>query len=133
MSKDLHSNMSAIPALAIAVISSDITTAGITIDTKGFEGLEFVLQSGTVTDGAYAVSIQESDASNMSDAATVSSELILGDADFALADDDEVKRIGSIGKKRYQRLSITSTGTSAGGTFGAVAILGNPHTAPIAD
>ncbi len=131
--KDLHHGMGVTSALAIAAITTDTTTAGITIDTMGYEGLEFVLQSGTVTDGAYAVSIQEGDESDMSDAATVTAELILGDADFALADDDTAKRIGSAGKKRYQRLSITSTATSSGGTFGAVAILGNAHSAPVAD
>ena len=51
---------------------------------------------------------------------------------FALTDDDITMRGGSVGKKRVQRLSLVSTGTSTGGTFGAAVILGTPHSAPVA-
>ena len=130
---ELHHDTEQRTGLDITAISTDTTTAGEIIDTAGFEALEFYLISGTVTDGAYAVSLQHGDDASLSDAAAVSADETLGNADFAAADDDAAKRIGYIGKRRYVRLSIVSTSTSTGGTIGAVAVLGTPHHAPVAD
>ena len=109
--------------------------SGVIIDTVGFESIEFVIQSGTITDGAYALVLEQGDDSGLSDAAVVPSDEVLGVlTGFVAADDDTAKRVGSIGKKQFQRLSIVSTGTSTGGTkFSSVAILGHPKTAPTAE
>ncbi len=131
---DLHHTSKALIALANQNITTDTTTAGAIIDTAGFEALEFLLASGTITDGAYAVKIQEGDNSDLSDAADVSAEETLGNADYALADDDTPKRIGYIGKKRYARIVVTSTSTSTGGTnFSALALLANASHQPTSD
>ena len=97
--KDLHHNIAVLLGLAIAAINSDTTTSGEIIDTKGYEALEFILMATTITDGVYAVQIWQSDDSGMSGAVQVAGDEILGDANFALTDDDAVKRIGSVGKK----------------------------------
>ncbi len=129
---DLHNNVFGVVALVNSEITSDTTTLGAIIDTAAFEGLEFLLQSGTITDGTYAISLQDGEESNLSDAAAVDSELVLGseDAAFVAADDDTVKRIGYIGKKRFVRLSIVSASTTTGGEFSSVALLASPHHAP---
>jgi len=130
---DLHSRVDDRVALTTQVISSNTTTVGEIIDTKGFESIEFVLQSGTITDGAYAILLEEGDDAALSDAATLDSELTLGAlTGFVAADDDATIRVGSIGKDRYQRVSLVSTGVTTGGTFSAVVVLGTPHTAPVA-
>lgn len=135
MEYDLHSNIQTALALAVQAITTDTTTAGAIIDTAGFESLEYTVTSGTLTDGAYAFKLEEGDDSGLSDAADVPAAEILGSlTGFALADDDTVKRVGSIGKKRYQRLSIVSTATTTGGTnFHATAIQGNPIRGPVAE
>jgi len=135
MEHDLHSNIKSALALAVQNIITDTTTVGAIIDTAGFESLDFQVLSGTLTDGAYAFKLEEGDDSGLSDAADVPAADILGSlTGFVAADDDTVKRIGSIGKKRYQRLSIVSTGTTAGGTnFVALAILSDAHTNPVAE
>ena len=135
MEYDLHNNVNAAMALKEAAITTDTTTVGEIIDTKDFGSLEFIVSSGTITDGAYALKLEEGDDSGLSDAADVSADNILGDlVGFVAADDDTVKRVGSIGKKRYQRLSIVSTGTTTGGdSFGAVAAQGNPKSMPVAN
>lgn len=130
---DLHHHTAVESALDSQTIGTDTTTLGNIIDTAGFEALEFILQSGTITDGAYAVSLQEGDDSGLSDAAAVSAEETLGNADFALADDDTAKRIGYIGKKRYCRLAIVSTATTSGGVFSAAAMKGMAAHQPTAD
>lgn len=130
---DLHHKIAALIALAQATIGSDTTTTGVIIDTAGYTALEFLLTSGTITDGAYAVSLQHGDDSGLSDAAAVPAADVLGDADFALADDDTVKRIGYIGGKRYVRLAIVSTAVTTGGAFSATAVLAGAAHQPVAD
>lgn len=132
---DGHSNIGSVIALANQNITTDTTTVGAIIDTAGFESCEFIVASGTLTDGAYALKLEQGDDSGLSDAADVPAAEILGVlTGFAATDDDTTKRVGTIGKKRYQRLSIVSTATTTGGTnFSAVAVQGHPHTAPVAE
>ena len=123
---DIHNNVEQRNALDTAAITTDTTTAGDIIDTQNFESLEFLIQSGTLTDGAYAILIEDGNDSGLSDAAAVADAQLLGTevgAGFAAADDNKVSKIGYIGDKRYVRLSIVSTITTTGGTFGAIAIL----------
>lgn len=130
---DLHSNIDDLVALTSQTIATDTTTAGAIIDTKGFESIEFIALSGTITDGAYALLLEEGDDSGLSDVAAVTADETLGAlTGFVAADDDTTIRVGSIGKKRFQRLSLVSTSTTSGGVFAAIAVLGHPHTAPVA-
>jgi len=134
MENDLHNNVKGVLAVAVQDITTNKTVTGAIIDTAGFESLEYLVTSGTLTDGAYAFVLQEGDASNLSDAAAVPAADTLGSlTGFAATDDDTVKRVGSIGKKRYQRLQIVSTATTSGGTnFTATAVLSHPQTVPVA-
>lgn len=132
-SQDLFSNVLPVVALNSTAISSNTTTNGNIIDTQNFEALMFQVYSGTITDGAYAITLQHGDASNLSDATSVPSEFILGglaDAGFVAADDNTVKSFGYVGHKRYVRMSIVSTTVSSGGTLGAIALKGRPRHAP---
>lgn len=125
MNIDLHHQINTAVALDNQAITTDTTTVGNIIDTLNYNGLEFVIQSATLTDGAYTPKIEDGDDSGLSDAADVSTTYLLGtiaEATFALTDDDTSKRIGYVGKKRYVRLSLVSASTSTGGTLGAVAI-----------
>lgn len=124
MEYDLHHNILPKVVLAPVVIGSSTTTVGAIIDTKGFESLDYSILSGVITDGAYTVVLEEGDDSGLSDAAVVPAELVL-DALPAFADTEDgvAKSVGSIGKKRYQRLSIVSTGVTTGGLFSVAAVL----------
>lgn len=134
MEKDLHSNVVARLGLSVQDITTDTTTSGEIIDTAGFESAEWGIASGTITDGTYACAIWESDDSGMSGATVVSAEETLGAASFAAADDDLVKRLGSIGKLRYQQLRVVSASTTTGGTnFASICMLSDPHHGPVAD
>lgn len=130
---DLHHDVKATKALSHQTINSDTTTDGDIIDTAGFEALEFVFLSGTITDGSYTVALEQGDESDLSDAAAVPAADVLGAAVFAAADDNVAKRIGCLFKKRYVRASVVSTDTTSGGSLGGVAILGQPLHAPVAD
>lgn len=132
-SRDLHNNIEPKVALNSASISSDTTTNGNIIDTQGFESVEFLIVSGSITDGSYVPAITEGDDSSLSDGAAATALIgTAADATFASTDDNKVKRIGYKGIKRYVRLGLTSTSVTTGGSFSAVAVLGNPHDAPTA-
>jgi hypothetical protein len=132
---DGHSRVKGEVALDSQDITTNTTTVGNIIDTKGFESIEFHVQSGVITDGTYTLILEEGDDSGLSDVAVVPADEVLGVlTGFVAADDNATKRVGSIGKKRFQRLSILSAGTSTGATkMSSISVLGNPHTAPTAE
>lgn len=133
MEKDLHNNIDDRVALVEQAIAADTLVDGEIIDTQGFESLEYVVQVGTITTGVVGFIIQEGDDSGLSDAANVPAAETLGSlTGFIVTDDDATKRVGSIGKKRYQRFSILPDDSAAIDFISAVAILGHPHTAPVA-
>lgn len=131
-SKDLHNSIKVTPAInPAAAITGNATTTSSTIDTQGFESLEFVLQSGTITDGSFAVTLYEGDAANMSDEA-VASDTLGAAVNFAATDDNVVKKVGYRGSKRYVRLKLVQTGATSGGFVSAVAVQGHARNAPVA-
>ena len=129
MQRDLHNNMDERVALATQLINTDTTTAGVIIDTAGYESLEFITQAGVVTAGDITGVMQDGDDSGLSDAATVASDFTLGS--LVTLDATGVTRVGYVGKKRYVRLNGLSA-NSANLTVGIIAVLSNPHSAPVA-
>lgn len=135
MEQDLHSRVKVEVALDYQVINTDTVTDGNSIDTLGFESLEYAILTGTITAaGVVAVILEESDTGAWAGEETVvpAADIRGGPIVFADADDDAIFRIGSTGKKRYQRITLDSDGTT-NGAFAAVGILGNPVTVPVAE
>lgn len=134
--KDMKNNIKVSNALNIQAIATNTTTAGAIIDTKGFDSLTLVFQTGTITDGDYTLLIEEGNSATLADAAAVADADLLGTeagASFSAdTDDNKVSKIGYRGGKRYVRLSVVSTSVTTGGTVGATAIQGHPQFAPVA-
>jgi hypothetical protein len=133
--RDLHNNIKVESALNVSSITTNTTTVGSIIDTQGYDALEFIMRSGTLTDGTFTPLIEEGDAANLSDATAVADADLLGTeaaAAFILTDDNAVKKVGYIGNKRYVRLSVVSTGITSGGTMSAISIKGRAADRPIA-
>jgi len=132
---DLHSNIKSLVSHAPMDIVQT-SPAGSVIDTSGFESIEFIMQSGTLSAGIFTPLLEESDDAGFSiGVTTVTTEETLGDTTIGFdASDvlhhDQSIRIGSIGKKRYQRLTIIPAASSGANFFSVIAILGHPHTAP---
>ena len=63
---DLHSNIDDRVALNLQDIITG-TIVGEIIDTSGFESIEFVVQSGAINDGTYALVLEEGDDAGLSD------------------------------------------------------------------
>lgn len=136
-SKDIHDNLHFVPLFnPKAAVADDTAQVSAIIDTAGFEALELVLQNGTNADvdATFAVLVQDGNDPALADASTVPANQLLGtiaQAGFTFADDNEARKIGYIGGKRYVRVTVTPTGNTGGTLFLAgVAILGHPRSAP---
>ena len=134
---DLHSKIAV--RLAISPVSVADNTAQVSqiIDRQGFTGLEFAIVTGALADAdaTFTTLIEHGDAANLSDAAAVPDDQLLGteaDASFTFEDDDETRKIGYAGNKRYVRLTITPAANASAGLLSAVALLGGAADAPVA-
>lgn len=129
MRRDLYSNIGTAQAIVPAVKSA--AGDGIAIDTKGFSSVAFVVNTGAIAgDGEFGLAIQESDTTTGGDFAAPEAHFVDSNAPATLEASSTYK-LGYRGNKRYVRLRLTK----AGGTsiaLGAVAVLGNPHDAPVA-
>jgi hypothetical protein len=132
---DLYNLVDVQKGLSIGAITTNTTTSGDWIDTKGSYGVMWSILSGTITDGVYTANLQDADESDYSDAANVASDFVIGTyagASYVAADDNTAKKIGYAGKKRYVRLQFVSTSVTTGGTLSATAQVGIPRHAPAA-
>lgn len=106
------------------------------IDRKGYESLTFAMLAGANTDAdaTFAVTMEHGDDSGLSDTAAVAAPDLVGTlalAGFQFDDDNECRKIGYVGAKRYIRLTVTPSGNGAGNIFLAIiAVLGNPFSVP---
>lgn len=135
--RDIHNTLFPVMGLDFQNITTDTTTVGNIIDTAedpGYNSLEFLFLSSTITDGTYTPLIEDGEDPGLSDASPVADSGLIGteaEAAFVAADDDLVKRIGYIGGKRFVRASLVSTGTSSGGNLGAISQRGHARNAPV--
>lgn len=133
--RNLFSNAFAVKALASGTVQTG-TTNGIAIDLaqggNNFRDVLFVVHSGTLTDGSYAVTVEESDASGSGYAAVDSARVLGSLPTFASSDDNVWNSFGVRPTKRYVRVVITATSATTGGVLAATAILAsgsnNPHS-----
>lgn len=129
-SYDTKSLLKAVKALNIGAITANTTTAGNSIDTKGFESLTLFVELGARTDGSFLPLVQDSD-DNITFADVVDQFLIGTEAEALVNTANTIKSIGYVGKKRYVKLSLVSTGVTTGATASATAILSNAYSNPI--
>lgn len=133
--RTLYSNVLAQKALPSGTIQTG-TTNGTAVDTGIFSNnardVLFVITSGTLTDGSYAVTVEESDTSGSGYAAVDSSRVLGSLPTFALTDDNVQNSFGVRPTKRYVRIVVTATGATTGGLLFATAVLGNGGNSPFA-
>ncbi len=108
------------------------------VDRRGHDSLVFAILTGSLVDAdaTFAVTMHHGDDPSLSDADIVPADQISGtlaSAGFAFGDDDEVRKVGYRGAKRYVRLTVTPSGNSGNAFVAAVAILGHPSMQPTAN
>ena len=133
--KDLMNNVT--PKRVISPVSVADTTAqvGQIIDRAGFDSVTYVILTGSIADAdaTFTVLLEEGDVSNLSDASAVADADLLGTevlAAFQFDDDNECRKLGYIGGKRYTRLTITPVANASAAVIAATAILGHAAIAP---
>lgn len=136
--KDLMNNVHVARVLSPVSVADTTAQVGQIIDKKGFESLTYLIATGSIADAdaTFTVLLEEGDAADLSDAAAVADADLLGTealAAFKFDDDNEVRKLGYIGSKRYTRLTITPVGNASAALLSAVAVLGHPQIAPTAN
>lgn len=137
--RDLHHNITPARGISPAAAGTDNTAIVSQInDRAGYESVEFVILIGANTDtnATFAVKVEESDDSGFSTSNEVADIDLIGteaEAGFTAADDDnKCRKIGYVGNKRYQRVTITPSGNDSGNIFVAgVWLNGHPRHAPV--
>jgi len=105
------------------------------VDKTGYEQLMFAILIGALADAdaTFVVLLQHGDAANLSDAADVPDAQLTGTealAGFTFAADDQLRKIGYVGPKRYVRMTITPANNTGNAFIAAVAILSSSRYAP---
>jgi hypothetical protein len=136
--RDLHNNIDVRRVISPVSVADTTAQVGQIIDRQGFESLEYVIATGSIASASatFTVLLEESDDSGMASPAAVADADLLGTevlAGFQFDDDNECRKLGYKGKKRYTRLTITPVGNASAALLTAVAILGNPSNAPTAN
>lgn len=138
--RDLHNNIYPKRGLSPAAAGTDNTAyVSEIVDTSGFNSVEWITLIGANTDAdaTFTTLFEHGDASDLSDADAVADADLLGTealAGFDFGDDNEIRKIGYIGAKRYCRVTITPANNGAGNIYVAGCwILGHPRSKPTAN
>ena len=137
-SKDLHNNIDVKRAISPVSESGNTALVSQILDTRGYESIELVIATGSIADAdaTFTVLIEDGDNGALSDAAAVADTFLLGtevQAGFAFDDDNECRKIGYVGGKRYLRATITPANNASAALISAVWVLSNARTAPSAN
>ena len=125
--RDLYNNLLAAYSIYPASLGAAAKTGDAIVDLQGYDGALIICGSGALTVDM-PFQLMHGDASNLSDAAAVTDDDLLGlEPTLLAATDNEIKCFGYIGSKRYLRVD-TTTGT--GIAFAAI-IKGFPRHAPV--
>jgi hypothetical protein len=138
--RDLHNNIDVKRGLSpIAAGTDNSPYVSQIVDRLGYDSVEFIMLIGANTDtnATFAVLFEDGDAANLSDHAAVDDKYLLGTealASFDFSDDNDLRKIGYVGSKRYCRVTITPSGNDSGNIFIAGCwLLGHPRIAPTAN
>lgn len=135
--RDMYNNILVKRVISAVTQTNDSTAiVGQVIDSQGFDSLLYAISTGGLTDAnaTFAVLLEESDTSGgvytaVADADMLGTEALAG---FQFDDDNEVRKLGYIGSKRYTRLTITPTGNDSGAApVCAMAMLGHANLKPV--
>ena len=140
--RDFANNTQVKRVLSPVSVSDTTAQVGQIIDRLGYGSLTYIIATGSIADvdATFTVLLEESDDSGMSGAAAVADADMVSQtagtapetaAGFRYNSDDQVRKRGYIGNKRYTRLTITPAANTSAALLSAVALLGHPDSAPV--
>lgn len=134
---EMFNNIQLKRVLSPVSVADNTAQVGTVVDHQGFGQAVYAIATGSIADAdaTFTILLEESDASG-SGFAAVADEDLLGTealAAFQFDDDNECRKLGYKGIKRYTRLTITPVNNASAALLSAVCVLGAPHVAPIAN
>lgn len=134
--KDLHNNVKFSRAISPVSVADNTAQVSQILDTANYAANELAILTGSIADAdaTFTVLIEEGNAANLSDAAPVADADLLGTeagASFQFDSDDQTRKIGYIGSKRYIRATITPANNIAAALIAAVWVQSGARKAPV--
>lgn len=134
--KDLFSNVKVTRGISPVNEGGNTAIVSQIVDRQGFDSVLFALTTGSLADAnaTFTLLFEHGDAANLSDAAAVSDDDLLGTealASFQFDDDNECRKIAYRGTKRYLRVTVTPSGNSGDAYVAGVWVLGHPAVRPL--
>lgn len=122
--------------------ADNVAQVGAIIDHAGFESAMYIILTGAIADAdvTFTVLLDEGDNSSLTDAAAVADANMVSQtigtapetaAAFQFDDDNEVRKLGYIGTKRYTRLTLTPANNTGAWLIAACCVLGEARNKPV--
>jgi len=130
--QDLHNVIDHRHVISPQSVADNTALVGTIIDHADHDSVEYLIQIGSVgdADATFTVLLEDGDNSSLTDNAAVADAQLLGTeagASFIFDDDNQVRKLGYRGAKRYSRLTITPALNASAALIGASVILGHPR------
>jgi hypothetical protein len=137
MLRDITNNLDLKRALSPVSVGDNTAQVTQILDTRDYGAVMLAVAIGSVADAdaTFAVTFEDGDAANLSDAAAVAAAYLNGTtalAGFQFDDDNEARKIGYTGNKRYIRATITPSANASAALLSALWI-GMPYRMPAAN
>lgn len=138
--RDAISNWQVKRVISPVSVSDNTASVGQSIDGRGYDSVSYLIAIGSVADAdaTFTVLLEES-ADNSTFSAVADADMVSQTsgtapetaAGFQYDDDNEVRKIGYIGTKRYTRLTITPANNASAAVLAAMAVLSRPSRSPV--
>lgn len=135
--KDLTTTITLKRSISPVSVADNTPQVGQIIDHQGFNSVTYVIATGSLADAdaTFVVLLQHGDDPGemgfaVDDAELIGTETLAG---FQFDDDNECRKLGYKGAKRYTRLTITPVNNSSAALICAFAVLGHAEQAPTAN
>jgi hypothetical protein len=123
-------------------VADNTAQVGQIIDMQGYESLTYFFLLGSLADAdaTFAVLLEEGNDSALADNATVANGDMISEtvgtvpltaAGFQFDSDNQVRKLGYLGSKRYTRVTITPSANSSAALMAVGAILSSAHVGPV--
>lgn len=125
---DIHSEIKPEVAFPPQALSGTTDITGEIIDSRGYSGVEFIMQTDAIAaaDLDAQLLIEQGDESDLSDAAAVGDDFLIGTEDataISESDDKVTRKIGLRITKRYCRASLSVTANDGTDVVSCAAML----------
>lgn len=127
--RDLATHLTVKRAISPAAAITDNTpVVSAIVDRSGYDKFMFAILTGQLadTDATFTVQVDHGNDPALADASAVPDAQLTGTeaaAGFNFSADDQTRKIGYVGPKRYVRLTLTPAGNTGNAFIAALAIL----------